>query len=192
MPNTNAPKGLTPKYLRGTAPVTNVYAPAGYTIASTYNTNIFFGDPVKSSGTSLLGRPDIVIQSTPGVFLGAFGGCEYTNAQGDRVYSRYWPANTVATNIIAYVYDDPQTIFSIQADGAFAVTDVKNKVDYASGTGNTQTGNSGYVLQSSNIGTGDALLILGLDPTEGNEQGTFADVLVLIREHELAGTYTAV
>jgi hypothetical protein len=192
MPNTNGPKGFTPKYLRGTAPVTNVFAPIGYTIASGYGTSLFFGDPVKLSGTSLLGRPDIVIQSTAGVVRGIFGGCEYTNAQGERIFSRYWPASTVATNIIAYVYDDPQTIFSIQADGAFAVTDVGQKVDYASGTGNTSTGNSGYVLTSSNIGTGDALLILGLDPTEGNEQGSLADVLVLLREHELVGTYTAV
>jgi len=192
MANTNSPFGFRPVKLRGTDPQYNIFAPKGYSIASAYGTSIFSGDPVKSSGTaSADGRPGIVI-GTNGPIRGIFAGVTYTDANGDTQYRPYWLAATVATNIIAHVYDDPQTVFSVQASGAFAVTDVGNKADFVSGSGSAATGISAYALDSTTIAAQDSLLILGADPVEGNEVGTYSKLHVLIREHELLSTYTAV
>lgn len=192
MANTNAAYGFRPVSLHGTDPVFNVYAPDGYSIASGYGTSLFYGDPVKSSGTAdTLGRPGIII-APAGAVAGVFGGVYYTDANGEVQFSEMWPASTTATNIKAIVYDHPETIFSIQADESLAATDVKNKTDFVSGTGNTLTKKSGYQLDSSQIGTDDALLILGLDNTWiPNDFGTNAKALVMFREHEMGPTLTA-
>jgi hypothetical protein len=196
MANINNPLGFVPKKhgsTEGEAPQ-NVFAPKGYSIASAYGTSLFCGDPVHITGTSdAEGRPNIAIAS-PGVVTGVFAGCEYTDSTGKKIYSKKWPASTVATNIVAMVWDHPQTQFSIQVDGAsgLAVTDVGQKADFVAGTGNSQTGFSAYVLDSTTISTGDGLLILGLDPVDGNAMGQYANALVVFREHRMAGTYTAV
>lgn len=197
MANTNNPRGFVPKSGNGTGagePIQNKYAPKGYTIASTYNTSLFTGDPVHVTGTAdAEGRPVIAIAS-PGVVTGVFAGCEYTDSTGARIFSKRWPAGTVATDIIAYVYDDENTQFVIQVDGAsgLAVGNVSAKADFVSGTGNSQTGISAYVLDSTTIASQDALLILGLDPVDGNVMGQYADALVIFREHRMRGTPTAV
>lgn len=193
MANTNAAYGFRPRAQHATEPETNVNAPAGYSIASGYGTDIFTGDPVKRTGTGdSKGRPGIEI-ATPGAVVGVFAGCSYVNAQGEQVFSPYWPASTVATDIVAHVYDNPETIFAVQCDGAFAATDIANKADFQSAAGNTRTGLSGYMLDSSNIGTGDCMNILGLDTAaEPNEIGDYADVLIKFKEHEFGPAITAV
>lgn len=194
MANTDAAYGFTPRSQPGGGdPLINSRAPQGYSIASAYGTSLFRGDPVKSSGTAdTVGRPGIVI-APAGAVRGVFQGCEYTNAQGERVFSPYWPASTVATDIIAHVADDPDTIFSIQADEDVVAADVGQQGDFVSGTGDTSTGLSAYELDSSDIGTGDAVHILGLDGTFAvNDFGNYAKVLVQFNEHELGGGLTEV
>lgn len=194
MANTDAAYGFRPMYtMKGKAPSTNNAASRGYAIASGYATSLFTGDPVKSVGSAAAdGRPTIEI-APAGAVRGVFAGCEYTDASGSRVRSKYWPASTTATNVIAFVYDDPETVFSVQADEDIEVADFNNKADFVSGTGNTRTGLSAYELDSSNIGTGDALLIIGLDDTiSPNDLASFAKVKVLFREHELGAALTAV
>lgn len=195
MANTNTPYGFRAKYLHGTDPQFNVFAPHGYSIASAYSTSLFRGDPVKGSGTGdASGRPGIIIQSTAGVIRGAFAGVQYKDtATGQVFFTDKWTASTAATEIVANVFDHPHTIFSVQADGAVAITDIGQKADYVSGTGNALTHLSAYVLSSSSIATQDALLILGVDQSERNNviPDSYTSLLCLIREHELAGTYTA-
>jgi hypothetical protein len=92
--------------------------PKAYTIASTYAANIFLGDPVKlvDAGTIQLGTSDGSRTGTvDGVLLlGIFAGCEYNDATGKPTVSNFWPTGTTATNIVAYVYDDPETLFDVQ------------------------------------------------------------------------------
>lgn len=198
MANADAAYGFRPVMNKGGGtPVTDNFAPQGYSIASGYASTIALGDPVGSTGTaSADGRPGIQLVSTPGVILGVFGGCEYTNSLGERVFSHYWPASTAATNIIAHVYDDPDTIFSIQGDEDIEAADFHNKVDYIHAA--SVNGVSRVELDSSNIGTGDALLILCRDDSvspndiASGSAGNFAKVLVMIREHEMLSAYTAV
>lgn len=92
--------------------------PKAYTIASTYAANIFLGDPVKlvDAGTIQLGTSDGSRTGTvDGILvLGIFAGCEYNDATGKPTVSNFWPTGTTATNIVAYVYDDPETLFDVQ------------------------------------------------------------------------------
>lgn len=53
--------------------------------------------------------------------LGSFAGCEYTDVNGRRQYSKFWTSGLTTypgTYTIAYVWDDPETVFQIQADAA--------------------------------------------------------------------------
>ncbi len=92
--------------------------PKAYTIASTYAANIFSGDPVKlvDAGTVQLGTSDGTRSGTvDGIsLLGIFAGCQFNDSLGKPTVSPYWPSGTTATEIIAYVYDDPETLFNVQ------------------------------------------------------------------------------
>ena len=192
MANVDGAYGFRPAGSKtGSEPAVNQYA--AYSIASGASGSIFTGDPVKSTGSAdANGNPTIVVAAAGNTVRGIFNGCEYTNSAGERIFTKNWVSGTAATDVTAYVFDDPNQVFSVQADGAFAITDVGNKVDFVAGTGDSATGQSRFELDSSDIGTGDGLLILGLEQVDGNSVGDNAKVLVLLREHELRGSLTAV
>ncbi len=194
MANTDAAYGFRPVMVKGGAtPATNVYAPQGYSIASAYGSTIAYGDPVGRVGTaSADGRPNIQLVSTPGTILGVFAGVHYTDANGEQQFSKSWIASTSATNVVAHVFDDERTIFSIQGSGTISSTDIGAKADYVHAT--SVNGESRAELDTTTITTGDSLLILGRDDSvEDNTLGIAnPKVLVMIREHEFHSTLTAV
>lgn len=190
MANSNAPFGLRPvKHLSG-----GVISPnkLGYTIASGYGTDLFMGDPVDVSGTSVNGKPGIV-RATAGdtnKILGVFAGCSYVNASGQPVWSQYWPASTTATNIEAFVYDDPNILFEIQADATgIAAVDIGLNVNLESGSGSTTTFLSGFLADGSGTPATTAtyqLRLRGFSEDPLNEVGAYAKVLVSINNHRNA------
>jgi hypothetical protein len=53
--------------------------------------------------------------------LGSFAGVEYTDLNGRRQYSKFWTSGQQTypgTYTIAYVWDDPENVYQIQADAA--------------------------------------------------------------------------
>jgi len=92
--------------------------PKAYVIASGYAANIFQGDPVKlvDAGVVQLGTSDGTRSGTVAgiLLLGIFAGCQYNDSLGKPTVSAYWPTGTSGTEIIAYVYDDPETLFETQ------------------------------------------------------------------------------
>jgi len=86
-------------------------------IASGYSTSLFYGQIVQLSGGTLVAgsysaasSPTSAIAGTIGVFVG----CQYTNPSTlQPIQSQYWPASTVANDAIAYVIDDPRTVFKV-------------------------------------------------------------------------------
>ena len=87
-----------------------------FPIASAYNTDVFYGDLVRplTDGT-IAKNADTTTVTTPGI-LGVFMGCSYTNpSTQQRIFAQYWPASTVASDAVAYVFDDPEGIFQVQA-----------------------------------------------------------------------------
>lgn len=127
MSSTSAPFGFRPSFHNS-----GQMRPKAYTIASAYAANIFVGDPVKltDNGVIQLATSDGTRTGTvDGVaMLGIFAGVEYVDSSGKPVVSNYWPTGVTATNIRAYVYDDPETLFDVQYDNPSAGTTVQTAV----------------------------------------------------------------
>lgn len=148
-PKVERPYGLNPINLIGG----QVFAGATrqIPIASGYNTNIFYGDPVRLVATGTLER------NTPGATMtpvGIFLGCSYTDPVFGRVHRQFYPANTVASDIVAYVQDDPDALFqgAVVSSGiaiaAFARTFVGSNAAMVDNAGNTRTGASAAAIGS--------------------------------------------
>lgn len=145
MSSTSAPFGFRPSYHNS-----GQMRPKAYTIASTYAANIFSGDPVKltDNGVIQLGTSDGTRSgTTDGItLLGIFAGCQYLDASGKPTISPFWPSGATGTEIVAWVYDDPETLYDVQYTNPSAGTTVQTAVGeecdwtVASPGGSTQTG----------------------------------------------------
>ena len=180
MPNVDAAFGFVPiRHMSGNAPRTN-----RYTIASGLAENIFKGDLVIIINTGLI-TPHTATETNN---IGVFDGCSYTAADGSYVYSEYWPTGTVATDIIAYVYDCPYTVFKVQSAGTPAQANIGNCADVVAGAGSTITGQSGFSTNGTMAATAATVKILALHETPDNAFGANAVMEVLINEHILKQT----
>jgi len=187
MANANAPYGLRPvRHLCGGVIQTNKY-----TIASGYNTAIFTGDVVEGVAGGSIEQAEAGNVDN----LGVFAGVSYTDAAGSQVFSPYWPASTTATNIVAYVYDDPMIVYAIQSDATgAAAADVHMGADWEVVAGSTTTGQSAWNLDVSGglAGTDKSLRILRLVDDGENAWGAYSDVEVIFNEHVLKGVVAGV
>ena len=153
MSSTSAPFGFRPSFHNS-----GQMRPKAYVIASTYAANIFSGDPVKltDNGVIQLGTSDGTRSgTTDGIsLLGIFAGCQYLDATGKPTISPFWPSGATGTEIVAWVYDDPETLFDVQytnpgTPGSTTMqTAVGEQCDWtvASPGGSTQTGLSNTQL----------------------------------------------
>jgi hypothetical protein len=189
MSTVSAPFGLKP-----------IYHPSGQLkptvlnggIASGYAADLFLGTPVAygaSTGT-------IIVGTTSGAIVGSFAGVEYTGADGRRRTTGYWPASTVATNIVASFHSDPATIYAIQANGPLAQTAIINQANLINpGTGSTTTQVSSCAISTTLVGNGvqGTLRILDLYNTPENAWGdAYTIVVVNIARHQLTAIATAI
>jgi hypothetical protein len=185
MANVNSPFGFRPvRHQSGGCVRLNEYS-----IASGYDTDIFQGDVVEMTGT---GKNIAIVAAANADNLGVFWGCRYVDAQGNQQFSKYWPANTTATDIVALVYDDPNIVYEAQVDTIVAA-DIGTLMDLAVGTGSALTGVSGaYLDQSTAATTGCALRVLELKPSPDNEYGDYAKVNCVFAEHVMKGVVAGV
>jgi len=182
MANVDAAFGFVPiRHMSGNAPRTNKY-----TIASTLAENIFKGDLVIIVAAGTI-TPHTATETNN---IGVFDGCSYTASDGSYVYSEYWPTGTTATNIIAYIYDDPYTVFKVQSAGTTAQTNIGNCADVVAGAGSTVTGQSGFEISGTMAAGIATCKILALYETPDNAFGANAVMEVTINEH-LLGTNVA-
>ena len=84
------------------------------------------------------------------------------------------------------MYDDPYQMFEVQGDGASAQTDVTKHADISVVAGSSITGVSKSELDSSDIGTGNNLRIVGFSKKEGRDEVGSANIVynVTITEHK--------
>jgi hypothetical protein len=186
MANTNAPYGFRPiRHASG-----GTIRQEEYSIASGYGTAIGYGHPVELTSTT---NQIQIAAAANEDNLGIFVGCKYTDSNGNITYSRYWPASTTGTNIVAYVITDPFVVFSCQGDSV-AVTDLGAFADWNAGTTNTTTGNSGaYLAVSGATGTtGKSMRILKIIDDGENAAGAYAKIEVMWTENTLVGPVTGV
>ena len=186
MANVNAPSGFRPyRHMAGGDVRLNEYS-----IASGYNTTIYDGDVVEMTGT---GKNIAKAATENADNIGVFHGCRYVNAQGEQKFSKHWPADTVATEIVALVYDDEKIVYEVQCD-TLAEGDIGQLVDLNVGTGNDSTGRSGAYLPVSGgtAATGRAFRLIELKPSPDNAYGAYAKALVVFAEHVIKGVVSGV
>ena len=157
-------------------------------IASGYGTNIFNGSVV-----SIVAGGTIEIVTTngdnstpfPAGTIGIFVGCRYTDPSTSQLtFNQYWPTGTVASDAMAYIVDDPDVVFQIQADGAVTQADLGQNTHLAAvqstSTGSTTTGNSTSAATSTtNTTSGWAFRIVDFVDAPGSSIGdAYTDLLV--------------
>lgn len=191
MSSTSAPYGFRPSYHNS-----GQMRPKAYTITSTYATSIFSGDPVKltSDGVIQLGTSDGTRSgTTDGItLLGIFAGVQYYDSTGKPTIAPFWTGGTTGTQIVAWVYDDPETIYDVQyanpgTPGTDSVqTAVGGEADWrvASPGGSTSTGISSTYLTALQSTSGQ-FQITGF-AYEINDSLTDAYVNVTVRLNEAA------
>ena len=177
-PTVSGPYGLKPVNLIGG----QVFAGATrqIPIASAYNTNLLNGDLVKIVSSGTLEKDAGTTTATP---VGVFLGCRYTDPNlGYELYSQYFPANTVADDIVAYVADDPDQLYKVAVVSGTTViagvgrTVVGNNMSLVQNAGSTQSGNSKVAVLSSSAATTNSLPIRVIDVV--TETASAADTYV--------------
>jgi len=197
MSSTSAPFGFRPSYHNS-----GQMRPKAYTIASGYAVGIFSGDPVKltDAGVIQLGTSDGTRSGTvDGIsLLGIFAGVEYTDSTGKPVVSNQWPASTAATNIVAYVYDDPETLFDVQYDNPSAGTTVQTAVGeecdwtVASPGGSTSTGLSNTKLTAIQATSGQFQITAFAYGVDNALTDAYVVATVRINEHHYKASVNSV
>lgn len=182
-PTVSAPYGLKPINLIGG----QVFAGATrqIPIASGYATNIFNGDVVKLVSSGTLEKDAGTATATP---VGVFMGCSYTNpATKQPVFSQYYPANTVASDIVAFVVDDPDTLFQVAVVSGTTVvasvgrTVVGNNVSLVQNAGDTNTGDSKVGVLSTSAATTNTLPVRVIDVVPDTATGSDAFVELVVK-----------
>lgn len=167
MANTNAPFGFRQYRGLGSAPT---YEQTTRLIKSDYTTAIYFGDPVKGVNTGY-----IQVGTAGAAIAGIFAGCKYVSVSQKRtVWSNYWPGTTDANgDIEAYIINDPNAQFVVQAGGtAIGIEDIGENIDFALGTGNSNTGISGAYATGAATTIGLPFRVIGLVETPPGANGT--------------------
>lgn len=188
--NRDAPSGFTPvKHMTGGTPGRL----ERYNIAGAYATAIHKGDVVVPVNTTKrIARPAAQTDRPIGVFNSVF----YVLADGSPKHERYWPAaQAVQTGSVpeALVFDDPDTVFHLQADEDIVLADIGALADYVIGSGNDLTGVSTDELDSSQIGSGATLKLLDYVRAPDNYLAVNnTKCLVSFAIHYLRGAQTAI
>lgn len=147
MSATSAPFGFRP-----------VYHPTGLDRAKRYPVASGAAAMFKGMMVTLNTNGTVVPAAAAADFLGVAAGFEFIDAQGKPNLQPNWPAAQVtqgAQNGWAWVYDDIDTVYEVQASGSIAVTAIGDQADVVNvASGNTATGLSTSGLSATLAGVG--------------------------------------
>lgn len=205
MANIDSPFGLKPLRHKSGAPYNGAANP--YYIPASYGTALYVGDPVVKTGTSNtaavkvpgagafnIGTLPEINKATAGDANAVTGVIVGFTALPSDLNKNYNPASTER---VAWVCDDPDIIFEIQADGAVPAASMGlNAVFIYTHSGSTSTGLSGVELDTtSDVPAADAsnqMIIIRAANREDNDTTiTHAKVEVLLNNHTEAQGRTA-
>jgi len=151
MSATYAPFGLKP-----------VYHPSGLVrslnFTGAYDTAAIFysGTPVALDEATTAGTATLVVASnTPTANMrlaGVFGGVEYTDASGRRTVSKWFgPDLGTATNVVMWIFMDPEIVYEVQANGSLTNIVVGQEFNFTAVS-------SGQIIGNGGLGTSTAAL----------------------------------
>jgi hypothetical protein len=193
-PIISAPYGLKPINLIGG----QVFAGATrqLPIAATYTTAIFNGGVVTLVAGGTIENSPLADDATPlaGV-VGVFLGCSYINPSTNQLtFAQYWPGVSGATNITAFIADDPDQLYkAVNVAGTtvnnttsgllpayLGQTMVGSNARLVLNTGSTTTGNSKVGIYSAAGATTASLPLRIVDvvPDTANSAGAYVEFIV--------------
>jgi hypothetical protein len=152
-----------------------------YTIASGHTTAIFQGDMVIPLTSGNIDRHSA---GSATAILGVFNGCFYTDPTTQKpTYKNYYPGGVAASDITAFVVDDPDAVFLVDADSAFTRAGLYTNYSVTNTTGVTQTGLSKVQLDVSATGTANTFAVQAIDISQDpdNSDTTVANANILVR-----------
>ena len=152
---------------------------------------IWTGTPVIPLASGLIDVPGNANGGTVPL-LGVFMGCKYIATDGTPTWAPYWPGYAAikpSTEAIAYVCDNANSLFVINADGALPDSALFANANFATAvTGNNTSGYSLGELATGTIASGSATLnmkIVGFDDeasvAEGAVDKTAAGRLAIVK-----------
>jgi hypothetical protein len=117
--------------------------------------------------------------------IGVFLGCSYTDPTFGKTFRQYYPAATVAADIVAYVCDDPDALFKVAVVSGTTVmsyvarTAVGENAVLVQNTGSTATGDSKNAISSTTNTTATfPLRIVDVIPETQSSAGSYTEVVV--------------
>jgi hypothetical protein len=183
MANINEKFGLRPYRSINGAPWNN--AQNRYTVANNLSTAIFQGDPVKPTTA---GNVTLARSNTSDRIIGVFNGVFYNDPTTQKpTFRNNYPGSIAAAGITAFVVDDPNTVFLVDADEAFTRADLFRNYSLTNVSGNTLTGISEKQLDVSVSGITTTFAVQAIDIQEGatdsDSSTSGVNVLVRINNH---------
>ena len=180
-PTVSGPYGLVPVTLLSGTPFAGVTRQ--YSIANAYNTSIFYGDAVTLVTGGTVERDTFDAAMTP---IGVFLGCTYTDpGTSQTVFRQYYPANTAADDIKAYVADATDLLFKVAVVssgttiGDLAITDIGANVAGVNNAGDSVSGNSRCAISDTSATTNTLpFRIVGLVEETKNTSGGYTEAYV--------------
>ena len=180
-PSVSAPYGLIPINLIGG----QVFAGATRQIPinSGSATAIYFGDVVKLGSDGTLSKDTGTDAATP---VGVFLGVSYTDATYGKTFRQYYPGSVTASDILAYVQDDPDALFKVAVVSSGTTisyvnrTAVGNNAVLVQNAGSTINGDSKVAVSATTATTSTwPVRIIDVVPeTQTSTPGSYTEVIV--------------
>jgi len=183
MANINEKFGLRPYRSINGAPWNN--AQNRYTVANNLSTAIFQGDPVKPTTA---GNVTLARSNTSDRIIGVFNGVFYNDPTTQKpTFRNNYPGSIAVAGITAFVVDDPNTVYLVDANAAFTRADLFKNYSLTAVTGNTLTGISEKQLAVNTSGIATTFAVQAIDIQEGatdsDSSTSGVNVLVRINNH---------
>ena len=158
-----------------------------YTIKPGYGTAIYQGDMVVPVSTGNIERHTA---GNAAAVVGVFNGVFYNDPTTQKpTYKNYYPGSVTPTqgDITAFVVDDPDAVFLMDADLSFVRADLFKNYSVTNTTGVTQTGISKVQLDVSASGIASTFAVQAIDisqdPDNSDTSVSNANILVRINNH---------
>jgi hypothetical protein len=159
-----------------------------YSIAANDTSTIYFNDPVKATAAGT-----IDVAGAGGDLLGSLNGVFYTDPTTKKPTWANHYSQVNASDIVAFVSDDPYERFEIQSNGTNAITQASVFLNYD--IAYTAGDSANYVSkveldESTGVNTAAQLRLLGFsnDPDNSDIGSANVNMVVSINEHFLKST----
>ena len=179
---TSSPYGLRPINAIGGRPFSG--STRQLPITTGYATAIANGDIVQVAANGTVTKVTEVgtnAAAFPAGTVGIFLGCSYTDSVSGFRQNNQWPAGQVAADAQAYICDDPNALFQIQADAAVAQTLMHSNFAINQTAPDTANGNSRISLDVATAATTATIafkLVDFVNAPDSTVGDAFTDVIV--------------